>query len=89
MLQQEISDGAAGDFLSPSTAALERGFSTMKLICTPLRSYRTQYSLQALMTINIEGPDDLWDEPSMWGCSVKTLDEESRENITFNYETDY
>lgn len=42
-----------------STAAVERGFSVMNLICTPLRSCLTQNSLQSLMSISIEGPEEL------------------------------
>ena len=38
MLQQDISDGAADDFLSTSTAALERGFSAMNLIAPHLEA---------------------------------------------------
>ena len=42
-----------------STAVVERGFSLMNDICTPLRSSLSQHSLDALMRICREGPDAL------------------------------
>ena len=56
-----------------STAAVERGFSTMNLLCTPLRSCLTHSSLRGLMTINIEGPQDLRDQKYLMNF-MKSLD---------------
>lgn len=46
-----------GSFVPTSTAAVERGFSTMNLICTPRRSSLAQAQLHSLLLMNIEGPD--------------------------------
>ncbi|KAH3887228.1 hypothetical protein DPMN_011244 [Dreissena polymorpha] len=40
-----------------STAVVERGFSTIHLLCSPLRSTFTQTKLTHLMFIRIEGLD--------------------------------
>ncbi|KAH3862282.1 hypothetical protein DPMN_025248 [Dreissena polymorpha] len=40
-----------------STAVVERGFSTMNLLCSPLRSTFTQTKLTHLMLTCIEGLD--------------------------------
>ena len=44
-----------------STAVVERGFSLMNDICTPLRSRQTQSHLMCLMRIISEGPESLTD----------------------------
>ena len=46
----------AVDTLPVSTAACERGFSSMNVICTPLRSTLTISHLSSLMFLSIEGP---------------------------------
>ncbi|KAH3862891.1 hypothetical protein DPMN_025866 [Dreissena polymorpha] len=43
--------------ISTCTAVVERGFSTMNLLCSPLRSTFTQTKLTHLMLICIEGLD--------------------------------
>ncbi|KAH3801570.1 hypothetical protein DPMN_155225 [Dreissena polymorpha] len=43
--------------ISTSTAVVERGFSTMNLLCSPLRSTFTQTKLTHLMLTCIEGLD--------------------------------
>ena len=45
-----------------STAVVERGFSLMNDVCTPLRSRLTQTNLTCLMRIISEGPDVLSDQ---------------------------
>lgn len=42
-----------------STASVERGFSLMNSLCTPLRNRLNQVQLESLMRICEEGPNDL------------------------------
>ena len=51
-----------GSIVPTSTAAVERGFSTMNFICTPLRSSLGQAQLHSLLIMNIDGPDVLDEE---------------------------
>ena len=46
----------AVETLPVSTAACERGFSQMNLICTPLRTQLTVKHISSLMFAAIEGP---------------------------------
>ena len=48
--------------IPPSTANVERGFSVMNLLCTPLRSSLSENSLDRLMRICINGPEVLSEE---------------------------
>ena len=48
--------------IPPSTANVERGFSIMNLLCTPLRSSLSETSLDRLMRICINGPETLSEE---------------------------
>lgn len=48
--------------IPPSTANVERGFSVMNLLCTPLRSSLSENSLDRLMRICINGPETLSEE---------------------------
>ena len=48
--------------LPPSMANVERGFSVMNLLCTPLRSSLNENSLDQLMGISINGPETLSEE---------------------------
>ena len=45
--------------IPPSTANIERGFSVMNLLCTPIRSSLNDSSIDRLMCICINGPDML------------------------------
>jgi hypothetical protein len=49
------------NIIPASTASVERSFSYMNLIKTPLRSRLTQRNLEALMRISMEGKNKLPD----------------------------
>ena len=49
------------NIIPASTASVERSFSYINLIKTPLRSRLTQRNLEALMRISMEGKDKLSD----------------------------
>jgi hypothetical protein len=49
------------NIIPASTASVERSFSYMNLIKTPLTSRLTQRNLEALMRISMEGKDKLPD----------------------------
>lgn len=42
-----------------STASVERGFSFMNRLCTPLRNRLNQVTLDSIMRICMEGPQEL------------------------------
>ena len=48
--------------IPPSTSNVERGFSVMNLICTPLRSSLNEQNLDRFMRICINGPEKLNDD---------------------------
>jgi hypothetical protein len=56
----------AVDTLPVSTASCERGFSSMNVICTPLRSTLTVTHLASLMFLSIEGPPIHMFDPSKY-----------------------
>ena len=45
--------------IPPSTPNVERGFSVMNLLCSPLRSSLSEKSLDRLMRMCLNGPDKL------------------------------
>lgn len=53
-----------------STAAVERGFSVMNLLCTPERSSFLQTKLSSLMMIALQGPDKLNDADLEVMCNI-------------------
>ena len=53
-----------------STAAFERGFSVMNLLCTPERSSFLQTKLSSLMMICLEGPNKLSNEDLATLCDT-------------------
>ena len=48
--------------IPPSTSNVERGFSVMNLICTPLRSSLSETNLDRFMRICLNGPEKLTDD---------------------------
>ena len=48
--------------IPPSTSNVERGFSAMNLLCSPLRTSLNEDSLDRFMRINLNGPAKLDDD---------------------------
>ena len=44
-------------YIPPTTSNVERGFSVMNLICTPLRTSLSESNLDRFMRISINGPE--------------------------------
>ena len=63
--------------IPPSTANVERGFSVMNLICSPLRSSLSENSLDNLMRMCLNGPDMLSDSQLQ---ALITLFKNNRDN---------